>query len=144
MNNSIIKEDFWLKGANGDTSLKIEDLGWPMALKSEAQSDYPETIFRQIVEVMGFNLLFYWTLDENFYVIETEKSPIEVRKIFPNPNWDGKFEFQKAASNSGPNTASPGEILAMFDSPTKIWSELKINGISIEEVIEKSLIVTWD
>lgn len=67
-----------------------EDLGWSDYIKRDAQSDYPETIFRYIVEVEGLNILFYWFKDKNFYSIETGKSPVEVRRLYLNPNWDGK------------------------------------------------------
>ena len=35
-----------------------EDLGWSDYIKRDAQSDYPETIFRYIVEVEGLNIFF--------------------------------------------------------------------------------------
>ena len=142
--DKIIKENFFATGCNGDVALRTEDLGWPQALIEESRSYYSETIFRYVIEIAGFNLLFYWTKDEQFYVIETEKDPIEVRRIAPNPNWDGKCEFFKAASNFGPNTASPGEVLAKFDNPTEVWDKLQINDVPISEVIEESMIITWD
>lgn len=113
-------------------------------LKQDCHSDYPETIFRYVIEIVGFNVLFYWTVDENFYVIETEKDPIEVRKLFLNPQWDGKTEFFKASSDVGPNRASSGEIIATYDNPVDIWDNLKIGGVPIGSVIEKSCILTWD
>lgn len=144
MGRTVIIDNFWKVGTRGDRSLAKEDLGWPQSLQEDVQSDYSETIFRYVIEIAGFNLLLYWLKDRNFYVIETEKIPVEVRRISPNPDWDGKCEFTKAASNFGPNTASPGQILATFDSPIDIWDNLKINGVPIAEIIPESLIVTWD
>jgi len=144
MTRKKIKANFWIEGAAGDKALYADELGWPESLKKDAQSDYSETIFRFVVEITGFNLLFYWTVDENFYSIETEKDPIEVRRIYPNPDWDGNCEFLKSASNFGPNTASPGEVIATFQNPTEIWGNLKIDGVPIHDVIEESLIITWD
>jgi len=145
MNRKVIKEHFWNTGVNGDVRLTSDNLGWPDMLKEEALSDYPETIFRHCVEIVGFNLLFYWPHDENFYAIETEKDPIEIRRIALDPEWDGKCEFLKAGINkTGPNTASAGEIIATFDNPTKIWTELKIDGVPISQVLEESAIITWD
>lgn len=142
--DKIIKKRFWKEGNKGDVTLKESDLGWPLMLKQDSHSDCPETIFRYVIEIVGFNVLFYWTVDENFYVIETEKDPIEVRKLFLNPQWDGKTEFFKASSDFGPNTASPGEIIATYDNPVDIWDDLKIGGVPIGSVIEKSCILTWD
>lgn len=145
MEKKVIKENFWKTGVDGDTRLTTDDLGWPEMLKEEALSDYPETIIRHCVENVGFNLLFYWTKDECFYTIETEKDPIEVRRIFQDPEWDGKCEFMKAGiEQTGPNTASAGEVLATFDDPTRIWTELKIDGVPIDKVLEESAILTWD
>ena len=145
MNQKVIKEHFWKTGVNGDVRLTEDELGWPEMLREEALSDYPETIFRHCIEIVGFNILFYWIKDENFYTIETEKDPIEVRRIFLDPDWDGSCEFTKAGVNkSGPNTASAGELLASFEDPTCIWTELKIEGVPISQVIEESAIITWD
>ena len=107
-------------------------------------TDYTENIFRYYVEIVGLNILFYWLEDKNFYVIKTEKTPIEVVRIALNPNWDGKCELSKAASDLGPTTASEGEVLQTFDDPTEIWSNLSINGIPIEKVLEQSAIIEMD
>ncbi len=144
MENKIIKQHFWKVGSNGDTTLSVNDLGWPEELVADARSDYSEEIFRYAIEIAGFNLLFYWTVDEEFYVIETEKNPIEVRRIYHNPHWDGVCEFCKADSDYGPNTASKGEIIALFENTAEIWNKLHINNVPIKDVLEKSLIMTWD
>ena len=145
MASRVIIENFWNVGVKGDTTLREDDLGWPESLKRDAQSDWSETIFRYVIEEVGLNLLFYWVEDRNFYTIETEKTPIEVRRIYPNPNWDGKCEFFKAEENGyGPSTCSAGEVLASFEDETCIWDELYINGIHIDKVLERSAIIDWD
>ena len=45
---------------------------------------------------------------------------------------------------TGPNTVSAGEVLATFDDPTRIWTELKIDEVPIDKVLEESAILTWD
>lgn len=144
MNRNVIIGNFWNVGYNGDKSLAKEDLGWSDMMKRDAQSDYPEAIFRYVVEIVGLNILFYWLKDKNWYTIETEKEPIEVRKIFPNPKWDGKCKYLKAGLEGYPQTCSKGTIIATFDDPTKIWNELSIDGVPIGEVLENSLIATLD
>jgi len=143
MIEDILIEHFWNTGANGDTSLKRSELGLAHALQKEGMSDNPETIFRHVIEIVGFNLVFYWTADGNFYVIETEKDPIEVRRLSIDPNWDGCCEFFKVGEY-GASSCSLGEILATFDDPTRIWDELRINNVPISEVLEQSMIVNWD
>lgn len=140
----IIIDNFWNVGFNGDKSIAKEELGWSDTIKRDAQSDYPETIFRYIVEIVGLNILFYWLEDRNWYTIETEKDPIEVRRIYSNPNWDGKCEYLKAGLNGYPSTSSAGDVIAIFDDPTKIWNELKINNVPIGEVLENSVITDLD
>lgn len=142
----VIIEKFFNVGVNGDISLCEEDLGLQQEnLILDAQSDDPETIFRYIVEIVGLNILFYWVEDGKFYTIETERDPIEVRRIFDNPNWDGDREYMKADKNGyGPHTHSAGELLATFKEPADIWDQLKINGVSIGDVLKRSAILDLD
>lgn len=146
MKSKVLIENFWNVGdANGDKTLREDELGWPQSLKEDAQSDYPERIFRYVIEVVGFNLVFYWIKDRNFYVIETEKTPIEVRRLSPNPRWDGECEFLKVGLlGEGASSCSAGEVLAIFHDEALIWDELKINDVPIGCVLEQSKIVTWD
>lgn len=146
MKSKVLIENFWNVGdASGDKTLREDELGWPQSLKEDAQSDYPERVFRYVIEEVGFNLVFYWIKDRKFYVIETEKDPIEVRRLYPNPNWDGKCEFLKVGTlGEGASSCSAGEILAKFDDETQLWDELKINNVPIGNVLEESLIITWD
>ena len=59
--------------------------------------------------------------------------------------WDGKCEFFKAGiEKAGPNTASSRELMASFEDPTRIWTQLIIDGIPISQVLEESTIITWD
>ncbi|MCQ2077546.1 MAG: hypothetical protein MJZ20_11085 [Bacteroidaceae bacterium] len=145
MESKIIKKNFFIVGNNGDTALYEDQLGWNEIIIKSAYSDNPETIFRYVVEVVGYNILFYWTKDARFYTIETENLPIEVRRIYPNPDWDGKCEYMKAGTpDYGPTTASAGEVIATFDDPTQIWDNLKIDGVSIGEVLSQSAILDLD
>lgn len=144
MNDDILVPNFFRVGYNGDKTIRKCDLGWSESTKRDAQSDYPESIFRYIVEIVGLNILFYYLQDRQFYTIETEKQPIEVRRIYPNPNWDGKYEINKAGKNGNPYTNSDGKVLATFDDPTKIWNNLKIDGVAIGDVIDNSFIVEMD
>ncbi len=143
MDRHVIIQNFWNVGFDGDKSLAKEDLGWGKAIQEDAQSDNPEIIFRHIVEVVGLNILFYWLKDHQWYTIETEKFPIEVRRIYPNPHWDGKCEYCKSGEGF-PSTASDGEVLATFDEPIEIWNKLKIDDVPIGEVLKNSVITDLD
>ena len=144
MERKILIKNLWKVGNDGDRNLYEDDLGWSDSCREDAKSDYPEYIFRYYVEDVGLNILFYWVEDGNFYTIQTEKVPVEVRRINLNPNWDGKCELTKADSAVGPTTLSDGEIIKTFDDPTEIWSNLFINGIPLEKVLERSVIIEMD
>ena len=144
MERKILIKNFWRVGNYGDRNLYEDDLGWSESCRKAARSDYSEYVFRYWVEDVGLNILFYWVEDGNFYSIETEKVPVEVRRINLNPNWDGKCELTKAGSDLGPTTASNGEILQTFEDPTEIWSNLTIDGVSLEKVLERSVIIEMD
>lgn len=140
----VLIEDFWNVGFDSDKSVAQEDLGWSEYMEKDAQSDNPETIFRFVVEILGLNILFYWIKDHNWYTIETEKDPIEVRRIYLNPHWDGKCEYFKSGLEGYPQTCSKGDLLATFEEPSQLWNGLKIDGISIGKVLEDSVIATLD
>ena len=144
MNDEVLIPNFFKVGCNGDKSIRKSDLGWSDSIKRDVQSDYPETIFRYIVEILGLNILFYWMEDHQWYTIETEKEPIEVRRIYPNPHWDGKCEMTKSDLEGEPHTSSQGEVLATFDEPTQLWGELRINNVPIGDVLENSVITDLD
>ena len=78
------------------------------------------------------------------YDIETEKSPIEVRCIFPNLNWVGKCEYLKAGKEGFPQTCSQGGVLATFEESIEIWDNLKIDSVPIGNVLKNSIISDLD
>ena len=144
MDDEVLITNFFRVGCNGDKTIRKSDLGWGKTIIEDAQSDDPEMIFRYVVEIVGLNILFYWMEDRRWYTIETEKYPIEVRRIYPNPNWDGKCEYTKAGTEGVWNTSSAGEVLATFEDPTMVWDELKINEVPIGEILANSVITDLD
>lgn len=144
MDDEVLIANFFRVGCNGDKTIRKSDLGWGKTIIEDAQSDDPEMIFRYVVEIVGLNILFYWMEDRRWYTIETEKYPIEVRRIYPNPNWDGKCEYTKAGTDGVLNTSSAGEVLATFEDPTMVWDELKINEVPIGEILANSVITDLD
>lgn len=144
MERKLIVRNFWREGLFEDRDLWEDELGWSDSSKRDAMSDYPEAVFRYFVEIVGLNILFYWVDDNCFYTIETELDPVEVRRIYPNPRWDGSCTYASAGIDYGPSTCSKGEIIATFADETAIWDNLRIRGIPIGEVLERSAILTLD
>lgn len=118
------------------------ELGWGDGAADDAHSDDPEAIFRYYIDIVGFNIAFYYVDDGCFYSIFTEEIPINVIRKFKDPNWDGKFIIDSVIG--AVDTYAPGDIIYSTDDASKIWNELKIGGKSIGEVLERSVIMTFD
>ena len=112
-----------------------DELGWPLEAKQEAGSVVSREIFRVEVERIGFNMTFYYLDNDTFYGIHTEMYPIEC-KILPR---DRDYPYIGYQCNG--DTHEDGEVIASFDEVEDIWDGLKIDGKSLEDVLERSYIV---
>ena len=126
-----------------DHAIYESDLGWTQRDINDAGFTESSKIFYYHIVQWGFNMSFYYVDDGNFYTIETELEPnIEVRRIFKDPNWDGKYLIQSVMCWA--DTCSPGEILYIIHRREDIWDTVKINGKSLEEVLARSVILDID
>lgn len=144
MDRHVIIKNFWNVGFNGDKSLAKEDLGWSNSVKRDAQSDHPESIFRYVVEMRVLTFCFIGLKTGTSTPSKQKKNPIEVRRLYPNPNWDGRCEYLKSGIEGSPHTSSAGEVLATFREPTELWSNLRIDNTPIGEVLNESVITDLD
>lgn len=127
----ILIENFWDNGKH----LTANQLGWQREDKEEARSLISKKIFEfQVVEV-GWNMSFYYLDNDTFYGIHRERYPIEV-KILPRDRTNPILDWQCKC-----DTHMDGEVIASFDDEHDIWDNLKIDGKSLEEVIERSVII---
>ena len=138
--NKIIVPNFWDYVEPHD--IYESDLGWDKLAAEDAHSDDPELIFRYYIETVGFNLTFYYVDDGCFYNIFTEQLPINVHRMLPDPDWDGKYVVYSAIGAG--ESHYDGEVIFSTDDATTLWSELKIGGKPIGEVLERSVIMTLD
>ena len=88
---------------------------------------------------IGLNLAFYYIDNDTCYGLHTESLPIEF-KILPmdksqkNTCWQCEFD-----------THDNGEVLFSFDELSmKIWDTIRIDGKTLGEVLERSIIMTLD
>lgn len=137
--DKIVVKNFW-NIKNRD--VRLSELGWQERDFLDAGSDDPETIFRYYIDQVGFNMEFYYVDDGCFYVIFTERLPIKVYRKLKNENWDGKYVCDSAIGAI--ETHHGGEEIFCTRDVTKIWTDLKIRGKSIGEVLERSFILTLD
>lgn len=127
----IALKDFWGKGKH----VYDDELGWTLADKQEAQTLVSRELFRYHVEEVGLNLSFYDPVTDNFYGIHRECYPIEC-KILPR-NINVEFIGWQCPGDTHPD----GTVLASFEDEKDIWDNFKINGNSLEEVINRSYII---
>lgn len=90
MDRHILIKNFWNVGLHGDKSVAKEDLGWTDYIKRDAQSDYPETIFRYIVEVEGLNI---------FFIGSKTKISTALKREIPLLKYDGFILIQIGMEN---------------------------------------------
>ena len=128
----IAVPDFYAKGEH----LYDDELGWQECERVEARSNVSKKIFWHHVVDVGLNLAFYYVDNDTFYGLHTERLPIEF-KILPRDR-----SIESIASQCECDTHADGEVLYQFDSREEIWDTVKINGKSLEEVLNRSTIIT--
>lgn len=131
------KRKIVVKNYYRDRDLYLDDLGWQENEKIEAGSFVSKEIFHYEVVYVGLNLAFYYIDNDTFYGIHTEAIPIEV-KILPRDRSVGPYIGWQCDGN----THRDGEVIASFERAEDIWDNLKIDGKSLEEVLERSYIIT--
>lgn len=102
-------------------------------------SENPERVFRYNVNEVGLSLLFFWVKDMNWYTLDMEKYPAELRRLRKNPNWDGKWVCENVDCTY-PDHHADGDVIMTFDDDSRIWDDLVINGEHIGQILNESLI----
>ncbi len=131
-NRKVIITDFFDK----DEHLYEDQLGWTTREKQEARSFISKEIFDFEIVRVGLNIAFYYVDNDTFYGIHTECIPIEV-KVLPRNRSEPFIDWQCKG-----DTHEDGEVIYSFDNPEELWTGIKINGKTLEEVLERSYIIT--
>ena len=127
----IAVENFYGEGKH----IYIDELGWSADERREARSSVSKEIFNFEVVEVGLNLSFYYIDNDTFYGIHTEELPIKVKEL-PRDRTEPFIGWQCEG-----NTHDDGKVLYSFDNPKDIWDNVKIDGKSLEEVLERSYIM---
>ena len=135
----ILIPNFWCVGVDGDHALYESDLGWCQRDFDDAMSENPEKVFRYNVNEVGMSILFFWVKDMNWYTLDMEKYPVELRRLRKSPNWDGKWVYENVDCTYLDHHAD-GDVIMTFDDDSRIWNDLVINGEHIEQILNESLI----
>lgn len=75
----------------------------------------------------------------NWYTLDMEKYPVELRRLRKSPNWDGKWVYENVDCTY-PDHHADGDVIMTFDDDSRIWNDLVINGEHIEQILNESLI----
>ena len=142
---------FWCKikaeMRNNDDNLYANQLAFIDYLKYEGTTDI-EFIFKENVEQIRLNMMFYWVDDGCMYVIYTEEAPLQVKRLPHKKNCEGlPVELQFGDEDRKyPDTWMNGEVVARYDNdagdPTPdLWNTLRIRNVPISEVLRRSVII---
>ena len=110
-------------------------LGWQQREKNEARSLVSKKIFKKEIVDIGYNMTFYYIDNGKYYGIHSECTPVEVKEL-PMQTEKKYIGWQCKAS-----THDSGKVIGSFADPEQIWENLKIDGKSLEEVLERSVIM---
>lgn len=134
VNRKIAVADFYGKGKH----IYEDELGWRELEKEEAHSLVSKDIFKFEILETGLNLGFYYLDNDTFYGLHTERYPIEFKILPRDRTLSPYIGFQCEG-----NTHEDGEVLYSFsmEDEDKMWDTIKIDGKSLEEVLERSFIV---
>ena len=133
---NIIKRKIAIKDYYGrDKHIYEDELGFRKRMKSEARSLVAREVFRYHVEEVGLNLAFYYPKTDTFYGIHTETIPIKVKILPRHREWSDFVGWQ--CEN---DTHDKGEVIAVFDSVSDIWDNLRIDDKPFEEVLRGAYI----
>lgn len=131
--HSVVVNDFFGEGQN----LEVWQLGWDIDAKIEAKTSVSRKLFEYYVEEQRRNLIFYYVKDGNFYGIHSEDCPTPVF-IFKKDQSE-KYPIDQLVGDT--HDYAEGEILYNIPCDQKVWDAVKIDGKSLEEVLQDSYIV---
>lgn len=114
-----------------------DQLGWDQDSRLEAKSSVSKKIFNYFVVETGMNMVFYNADDGHFYGIHTELIPTPVFRFKEDPN--ESIPIWKTSCNT--HDYEDGELIGSFLESEDIWDNLKIQGKSLEEILQRSYIV---
>lgn len=132
-NKQVIVRDFFGPNEN----LEAWQLGWQPENRREAKSSVSKKIFNTYVQEGHYNIIFYYVKDDNFYGIHAEECPTPVFRFKKESANYKIFEI----ANQDTHDYDEGEILYMVSCDEKIWDVVKVDGKSLEEVLQDSYIV---
>jgi hypothetical protein len=75
--------------------------------------------------------------DEFYYIDNIECK--QVLKLANRPDWDGKYILDRVEISSCPEIEP--EVIFEYREVKDLWDHLQIHGLSMEEIIDKSVVM---
>ena len=75
--------------------------------------------------------------DEFYYIDNIQNN--EVWKLKDRDDWDGKYILERVEFSHSPE--SEPEVIFEYKDSRDLWKNLKIHGLSLKEVIERSVVM---
>ena len=134
-----LRKNFWhpIPKRDGDTNLYEDELGWREANQSDAHSTDSWNILKFYLDHYGFDLALYFVQTDEFYYIDNMQNN-EVWKLKNRDDWDGQYIIERVEFSHCPEPEP--EVIYEYKDLRDLWLNFKINGLSLKEVIEKSVV----
>lgn len=134
-----LKKDFWYTTlSDSDTNLYEDQLGWRAANQSDAHSTDSWNILKFYLEHYGFDLALYLVEKDEFYYIDNIQHN-EVLKLKDRDDWDGNYILERVDFS---NILEPEpDVIYEYKDIRDLWQNLKIHGLSLKEVIDRSVVM---
>lgn len=113
-----------------------DQLGWQEYDKKEAGSLVSKEIWDFFICLVGLNISFYYPGNDTFYGLHTEEYPYTLYKLPRCRECDPYIGFQCSG-----DTHERGEVVYQTDDRNTIWDNVKIDGHSLEYVLNHSYII---
>ena len=88
--------------------------------------------------VNGFDLALYLVEKDEFYYIDNIQHN-EVLKLKDREDWDGKYIMERVEFAHTPEPEP--EVIFEYKDVRDLWLNLKIHGLSLKEVIDRSVVM---
>lgn len=128
----IARENFFDIGVH----LYTDQLGWDLDDRRASRSSVSKKIFNYYVVKCGTNLIFYNVADDHFYGVHSERTPVPIFRFKEDP--DEQIPDLKTSNDT--HDFDEGEILGEYENPEDIWDNFRLNGESLEEILQHSFI----
>ena len=134
-----LKKDFWYTTLSDcDANLYEDQLGWREASRVDAHSTDSWNILKFYLGHYGFDLALYLVEKDEFYYIDNIQYN-EVLKLKDRDDWDGKYIMERVEFSHCPEPEP--DVIFEYKDIRDLWLNLKIHGLSLKEVIERSVVM---